>query len=1007
VARAKRFYLCNLIPLWEIDDERLEVDWLQEKAQDGNVVEMQVVARDIDLSAQSHDLLIEFEIFESDFLFSGWDDDHVLTIRNQPSVKAKHEFRPLKVLDEDQSPPLDQRLKYIFLSRIEGEEDGVATLIQTYWKAKWQEDVVADPEYYFDVSLKAGEEEYEERSDRELTVSAPHPVEIVIETQDSATGEASSLRHAWVYWREEGSTRLLRTDHEGRLFAAPEGAERSHPWKYETPFKRNAGINVELYYSRGAKPISDAVLTSVANVFQSRTIDLPKVPEEQSEEKKQSKALVRLPEVRVELTTPMELSLWPLLWELPADAYHTDGLNQGAALWAGGNLTVAEHGAAPAPSANARPKERGLRIAGRVDARATGLLLKVLDSNGNAITLVEDAHAMPLVLTDRISARLGAKDGNWKPFEAVIFFDDAANMSGSVRIIVQSEGIVPPIFESYYVHLANFQIALVDDYSANTNGQQRGPLLGESDEIVIVDFLRSPQLTSAAYEANTRARRVISYRLANETRGLNPALPAGPNNPDVVKPQMPMWMAELQVIGVTRAQLEELMAHRHFKENLEVYGPPAPARLRFELQWRLTLSWDGPDSNTAANHPNFRPKQSHDYCQVVQEPTPQVVELHFRDEGHLIDPRDGRDVETAAREAPNAFQPAPAPIPFPVNSRRLPRVLVSGQNRTWGRHAGAVRREALVIEYQPRIADGANNEIIRGGDGILDLLTLAVDGRNIDAGLVLAAPGTLGPPLPSDPVVRLPRFRIRGRNSAPADVETLIDALVQEYHRNNAAAARIQLLPLNIWQDTARRIFDHETGGDYHQFDERTARDRRRWRHWRGRYYGYERDMPLFGPPHGYGIGQLDLIFGRGANDDEVWSFVENLRSAVRLIMEEKATGAYNLFTAGAGAVAFNGYSLSRRRAMYQREIVRGYNGGREFRFIGGNWVINPSLPQWDPQNPTQPYDNLLYPNRVLGTNVVYFTNPINNAANNANAGPATQFNWPINFAAANYGPGI
>jgi hypothetical protein len=147
--------------------------------------------------------------------------------------------------------------------------------------------------------------------------------------------------------------------------------------------------------------------------------------------------------------------------------------------------------------------------------------------------------------------------------------------------------------------------------------------------------------------------------------------------------------------------------------------------------------------------------------------------------------------------------------------------------------------------------------------------------------------------------------------------------------------------------------------------------------------------MPLFGPPHGFGFGQLD---DPPVSDAAAWSFLENIRAAVRLIMIDKATAAYGHISAHL-PVAPN----QRIRATYQREIVRRYNGGREFRWTGSDWVVDPSLSQWanagDHSQGANP--RLAYPNQVLGTAVVYATG----------AGAATAFPWPITFTAADYGP--
>jgi hypothetical protein len=149
--------------------------------------------------------------------------------------------------------------------------------------------------------------------------------------------------------------------------------------------------------------------------------------------------------------------------------------------------------------------------------------------------------------------------------------------------------------------------------------------------------------------------------------------------------------------------------------------------------------------------------------------------------------------------------------------------------------------------------------------------------------------------------------------------------------------------------------------------------------------------MPIFGPPAGYGLGQLD---NPAVNDDQVWSFVENMREAIRRLMVDKANAAYNALSGD-----FSNPQTRRDRAVYQREIVRRYNGGTEFRRNAGDtdWEIRPSLAQWtNAGTPNQaPNPNLNYPNQVLGTSIVYWTG----------AGATAVFPWPIAFPAAQYGP--
>ncbi len=258
-------------------------------------------------------------------------------------------------------------------------------------------------------------------------------------------------------------------------------------------------------------------------------------------------------------------------------------------------------------------------------------------------------------------------------------------------------------------------------------------------------------------------------------------------------------------------------------------------------------------------------------------------------------------------------------------------------------------------------------------------------GQRIERGLMRAAGGALETPPTTDPDMCLPSFRVRGTNPAPhPDMETLINAMVAEFFNRHATQAHVALLSLACWQITARLIFAHENGGD-RQFSDRGAERRR----FDGRYYGHETDMPLFGPPHGYGFGQLD---DPPTTDDTTWSFFENIREAVRRIMNDKARGAYSLIGSHMPATP-----NQRIRAIYQREIVRRYNGGTEFRWNGTDWEIHPSLRQWangaDHSQGANP--RLRYPNQVLGVSIIY----------SVGAGASTTFPWPITFGAGDYGP--
>ena len=168
MARAKRFYLCNLIPLWEIDNAHLEVDWTQDAAKNGEIVEMRVVVKDLDLNMTTPDFTIEFEVNENDVLLFGGLDDRVVTITNKAPEK-KTEHRDIAIIGANDAVPPDQRLTKIFLSPVPNAAP--QKMIRAFWSAAWQKDVAGSPEYYFDVKLEFTGKKFKERSDRELTVS--------------------------------------------------------------------------------------------------------------------------------------------------------------------------------------------------------------------------------------------------------------------------------------------------------------------------------------------------------------------------------------------------------------------------------------------------------------------------------------------------------------------------------------------------------------------------------------------------------------------------------------------------------------------------------------------------------------------------------------------------------------------------------------------------------------------------------------------------------------------
>lgn len=849
---------------------------------------------------------------------------------------------------------------------------------------------------------------------------------VYIELADTAPSPSAPLAHAWVYWREGNNRSLLRTDATGMLFELRPAGEPHDPFDYDKPFLAEIGSTVELCYSRFARSTPDVILDDHPDAFITRVLELddadgdahdahpvaelPARPAEVTDRlvahveaalaqagggaidadprhlfavddpdgqsiaapflgavaqrrpmtrKRRRRAPVAphtpaapptttntlvpapyvrvvLPDIRIEVATPEELGFWVMLTELPTDAYLTDGLPQGAAAWEGAHLSV--RGNTPAQGApNSRPKERGVVIKGSLDARASSLVIEVTDFAGTALSLLPDP-AQAATATS-IAATLDAPAGQLRPFSASVFFAEPSNAFGLVRIVFHATGTPVALVETLMCQLACAQIALVNDRDSNTNGTIAGPVPSESDDVVIADFRHSPRPNRAAITDELRLRRMVRYPIQVRDRAVSAT-----NATLMQKPEMPMWMAEFHLVGVSLANLEWLLVFRHlFKWQNTGRG----RRLRFGLTWKLRIQWEGPDWGTRDREVSSR---AHRTLFDVPNVTLEVALGLARDAANsklLADPP----------RIVSSVTPAPARIPFPVAGRRLAAVVAA--DRAWGRAAGAATKAALVLEWQPRVVDSEQNEAMRGGEGDLVAVAPTLNGADVPAGIHRAD----RQPAASNEI-RIPKFRIPGTNPQvdQAHMDALVDTLVAAYHAEHRAEEAIGVLHVRTWQATLRLILRFESKGMHFRVHpapivaDATARI-----HYVSDYFGHAHDMPLFGPPHGYGIAQLDMP---KPTDQQVWSFLANLERAVELTMHNKARDAYEHLHEHLA-------NDHRSRAVFQREVVRRYNGGAEFRWNGHQFEMHPTR-QWADRDHTKPNSQLPYPNNVLGTRIVY-----------------------------------
>ncbi|RYZ05741.1 MAG: hypothetical protein EOO73_18745 [Myxococcales bacterium] len=823
-------------------------------------------------------------------------------------------------------------------------------------------------------------------------------VELRIEVV-GAQGGSVVVPDAWIYVRQGSAITVGHTDAFGRVRALKANKNASHPWEYTETFVLAVGAQVDFYHSAGKAPIANAVLSeqALSTAFEPITVPSP-APQTVQVGGTGTNTLAIAPLAKItltphvlQLTSPRELDIVPVTFTSFSPTYQTDSLRQGNQAFpappappfpplspTSPGLTETEDAVARPPTAAVRPRERAPRISGTVDAAATRVRIRVLDAQGNALQLRANGNSTTNV-TEVPATLLPAGSGN-RGFQVDLLFADPPRSFGSVQVLAIVDGLPKPTLEAASYLLLGIEAALVDDAETNLDGSQLGPIRDEADDKIVIDFLVSPQGAATVQPLNaaeqaaraaqlvgknatqqatinrawtryqsdkakasnrgdlgaqTRVRRMVCHDIRFRPR----PLPSAPTT-QVQTPEMPMWMGELHLAGLSRALCEEWLQRR--KHALPPTPPPAagtappPAAplLTLSFNWALAMNWDAP--NSAATTRPFT------YNQTFNASVSIALDL------------DNADVLKGVTNnvATQAFGAnAPTALQFPVTTRRAPQVRFDDQ-RPWGRLAGAQAIITTSVEFQPPITVN-NDEVIRGGDAALAIQQLQLDNvayrpGNDPQGTAFVAPANLD--------IKVPTVRLLGTTPNAAAVNALIDALVAEFITANPTAARLGLLTLARWQNTVRLIINHESIGMQH-FETRGAARRT----FGLVAFGHEQHQPLFGAPAGFGLGQLD---NPPVSRDQMFDFLEGLRASVDLIMDAKARVAFNLVSPHTTTIAAATIS-----AVFQRQMVRAYNGFSELRFRNGAFELFP----------TTSADRLQYCNSVLGTTVQY--NGVNVAA--------------------------
>lgn len=757
-------------------------------------------------------------------------------------------------------------------------------------------------------------------------------VRLQIQTKHAAEEMPSPLRDAWVY-AEVGAERiLLRTDADGFANTLREGGNALHAWDYVEPHWTTNGSTLGLFFSRTALPCAMKLFEGYPAVFRKCVVSWKQLT---------NFGVAVVADVSSQISRPSELAIWPLRWEMPTKEYMNDGLGDGASLLNADGVALGdENDAAPAAALSRRPQERGLVVEGTVLASVTQAKVVLIGPDGAPIPLREERESTAGV--SELPVKLGAPVRGRRPFSAVVRFADASRALGALHVAIVPAGGPLPELVLATCWLTGVQIALVDDHLSGDDGSARGPFPRATDEHFVVHFENSPVkgVEPAAMFAEARARRMTVYEMRHRTRQVAEHDLLHPL--EGALPEMPLWMAELHLVGLDAKELFTLRRK---------LVPTRPTSLHATLDWNLTLHWQGPDGRR--------------FDKVVA--ARQDARISLGPEGEI----DGLQPDGSV----NGFRPRPKKLPYPVDTRRVPKVWIS-RDEPWSRW-GEIERPSLVIEWQPELhemieheGNDVESEWFFGGDCALVLENFQLEGEDIGVGV--SEEERPGEPL-FDPrqgyFAALPTARVRGRTPTEVDVWALLDAVVErsfKIYKRDARNLAVPRLSLDCWQWTIRQILLHETrnsGGPFH-FCTKSTHTAKNANGGSIVRHGIQHGMPNFGFPHGYGLGQLD---NPKATDGQVWSFYQNICEIVRRVLVDYGNAAVGSLRER----RLDGLDGTRSRAVLRREIVRRYNGGTEFEWRQESndfWVHPRNLRNGG----FSPCDNRTYPNQVLGTSLTY-----------------------------------
>jgi hypothetical protein len=821
------------------------------------------------------------------------------------------------------------------------------------------------------------------------------------------------LTNAWLYLKRGDASTRLRSDADGLLLKTISTDPDPEIASFVEPFVADAPSTLVLGWSRNGLPLPSTVLNLVAAAFTEVKLELkpenlaplPSAPIASHETNTiQAVPMVKvvLPPLPVAFEEPTTLQLWPMFAEPFAADYATDGLAQGASLWNGDHLTVRDGHAATPASAQKIPKDLGVGIRGIVKNGAKQVDLYLLDAKGERLKfrLKPEPNAPAADVTTSDVKTVDGKNA----FALRLFVDDPKRFFGLVQLVALTKQGQPDGWGNVTAMLLGVQLGLCDDHLQSDKGDVPGPPVGPGDEMNVVDFsttaVKGPlpaktidpkardatAQTNAAKDAaqaaltpHSRARRMVCFPIRADRKRPNARNASGPAE---LRPEMPLWMAELQFVGFRPDEGQSFLQMRQSE-----FGADNRA-VAIQASFALTLSWRGPDDDLPGK-PKKNGDPRNDYSHVSQTfkgtfrgkmvaqqgagtagtPSASLPNVKYDQNAMVlgtIDIEDDGNLKVSSEGTSTVeVKPPYAAAPYPVPGRRVPALWLAQRERSWGWTANGPVVPTLVFEWQPPIVEAKPNdyvEIMLGGDGNLAIGQLSFAGKAVARPSAdLTAPSTP----PAGPLLALPTFRVKGNNPAASAVEVLVDTAVDQVIAANPSSGPVQMLSAEAWKALAHLLVFHESHGRH--FSEGVSRAPFRERT-PFQCHGLQSGMPKFGAPAGYGLGQHDPP----RSPQDMWSFYEHIRVGMEELVATRYGRAAYAYLNGLHALSSTN---SLDKAIFLRETVRGYNGGREFVYEQGQWKMSPWSMQ-DGKRVPIPAKRRPYANRALNTTVAYSTPP-------------------------------